>query len=174
MTSPKPPQLQMQRLGLQGLPPLTLPEGFILRRATEADASALAVLLQAAFGMDWSTERVFEALLKASDVRATFVICCGQALAATASAAIRPNRFPGHGYVHWVASHPDYRGKRLGYLASLAVLHEFVALGLEAAVLETDDFRLSAIHIYRELGFKPLISDPSHPERWRAIEAKLI
>jgi tRNA-Thr(GGU) m(6)t(6)A37 methyltransferase TsaA len=40
-------------------------------------------------------------------------------------------------------------------------------------MLDTDDFRLSAIRAYLDLGFQPEQRHPSHPERWAVILARL-
>jgi mycothiol synthase len=88
-------------------------------------------------------------------------------------ARLLPDAYPGSGYVHWVGADPAHRGKRLGYLASLATLHEFVRLGCKDAVLETDDFRLPAIKVYFKLGFAPEYRHATHAPRWLRLAPQL-
>jgi mycothiol synthase len=75
--------------------------------------------------------------------------------------------------VHYVAAAPDHAGKKLGYLASLATLYEFVRLKCKMAVLDTDDYRLPAIKTYLNLGFMPYHRDDTHEARWTAVDAAL-
>ena len=84
-----------------------------------------------------------------------------------------PARFPGSGYLHWVGVHAAHRGRRLGYVISLAVLHRFRALGCRDAVLETDPPRLPAIRTYLRLGLRPEPAIPAHEEMWPALLAQI-
>jgi len=171
------PQLRMRRPHLDNLPPIDLPDGYLLRRCdqtyTDAERSGLAQVLQSAFPeIVWSETRVEAALVADPTVRTTFYIQYGDTIVATATVRIDA-AFPGSGYLHWVASDPTHRGKRLGLLVSLAVLYEFAALGLKDAVLNTDDPRIPAIKTYLALDFVPESSHPSHEARWAAIQEQL-
>lgn len=165
----------MRRLNLDALPALPPPpDGYRLRLAEDADADALAALLRAAFDDDaWTVARVRADLLDASDVVSTFVVDFDGRPVATASARLRPDSHPGSGYLHWVGALPGHAGKRLGFIVSLAVLHEFVRLNCRDAVLETDDFRLPAIKTYQNLGFRPEFRDETHEARWEVVEETL-
>ena len=168
-------QLFMRRPHLNDLPPVPpLPSGMTLREAGPSDAPGLAALLRSAFeDPSWTVERVRRELLNAPDVKATYVIVTGGVVIATASARLLPESYPDSGYVHWVAALPDFRGKRLGFTVSLAVLHEFVRLGCRDAVLETDDFRLPALKTYLGMGFQPEHRDETHAARWEEVHRKL-
>lgn len=167
--------LLMRRPDLENLPPITpLPAGYTLRTFQEDDLEPLAVLLDAVFTEEaWTPELVKERLVAAPDVKKIFVIAQDDVLVATASARIDPERFPDSGYVHWVAVHPDHRGKGLGTLITLATLHEFVRMGCKDAVLETQDKRKEAIKLYMNLGFKPVHIHESHLLRWALIAEML-
>src|SRR5207244_622818 len=104
---------------------------------------------------------------------AVYVIACQGAPVATASARLLPAVYPGSGYLHWVATDPGHRGRKLGWIVSLRVLYHFRDLGLKDAILETDDFRLPAIKTYLEQGFVPEYTDDSHPERWKRVMEQL-
>lgn len=165
----------MRRPDLAGLPPVPdLPTDYEIRACDAGEAEALADLLSAAFPeTQWTSERAVRDLLRAEDVVTTHIITHNGRLVATASSRLMPEAFPGSGYLHWVASHPDFRGRQLGRAATLAVLHEFVALGCEDAVLETHDFRLPALKTYLKLGFEPVMRDNTHIPRWEEIHRRL-
>lgn len=164
-------QLRMKRPNLDGLPPIPdLPLGFHLRKASPADAGILAELLGSAFqDGGWSAERVRNELLSHPDCPATFVVVHEGKAAATATLLLQPQEHPGSGTLHWVASDPSHRGKQLGLIVSLAVLHEARRLGCEYSLLLTDDFRLPAIKTYLKLGYEPDCWHDSHAGRWQTI-----
>lgn len=169
-------QLLMRRPHLNRLPDMPLlPPGYELRDYQEGDLNGLAVLLARAFeDTNWTPKKVSTALLNDPTVKRTFVIAHHGVPVATASARLFPERFPGSGYLHWVAADPDHKGLKLGYAVSLAALHEFVTLGCKDAVLETDDHRLPAIKTYQNLGFEPEHSHESHAERWVKVLSDLM
>ncbi|HZP80664.1 MAG TPA: GNAT family N-acetyltransferase [Chthonomonadaceae bacterium] len=169
-------QLFMRRPNLDDLPEIPpLPPGYTLREYQPGDLEPLAALMQKAFeDPQWTPEKVRKTLIDAPDVKKTFIIDYQGKPVATASARLLPEQYPGSGYVHFVAADPEHKGQRLGYIVSLAVLHEFVRLGCQDAVLETDDFRLPAIKTYQNLGFEPEHRHESHPERWAETLARLL
>lgn len=173
------PQLILRRADLSDLPALDLPDGYTLHRCyrvfTDDERAGIATVLGASFpDMAWTPDRVDGTFIGDELCTATLYLRHRESgeIAATATARLDPS-FPDTGYVHWVGAHPAHRGKRLGYFASLAVLHEFVAQGLRGAVLTTDDERTPAIKTYFALGFVPLMSHGSHPARWDAVHAAL-
>lgn len=169
----RPPQVRMRRPNLEGLPPVTPAKGYAVREFQPGDEDGIANALSAAFGLTWSADKVRKELTECAFVRKVFVVVHeADGVVATASAAWN-SQHPDEGYVHWVATVPAHGGKRLGALATLAVLHDFVRQGLTHAMLETDDHRLGAVRVYRELGFVPDPFHPSHHPRWEAIEAGL-
>ncbi len=173
--------LLMRRPSLLDLPPLpTLPDGYTLRGMQPEDVPAVADVLDRAFADEvwdearsWDEARVAATLNEEQGVKQTLVIDFRGRPIATASARLQPDRFPGSGYLHWVAVDPIHRGRRLGFFLSLAVLHTFTTLGCTDALLETQDHRLAAIHTYLKLGFLPQHPDESHRSRWNAIRAAL-
>ena len=119
-------QFFMRRPNLDDLPELPpLPPGYILTELRETELEPVAVLLQTAFEDElWTTERVHREFVAAAEVKKTFVIECEGRPVACASAQI-PDKSPRPACLHWVAGDPTHAGKRLGYIASLAVLDEF-------------------------------------------------
>jgi predicted dehydrogenase/ribosomal protein S18 acetylase RimI-like enzyme len=165
------PQLVMRAPAALPPPTVAVPEGYAVRRALPADAEAIARCMALAFGGGWDAERVRRDLLEAPDVQATFVVVAvaGGAVVACASHREVPERFPGASYLHWVAADPAHAGRRLGAVASAAVIAFGRTAGPRDAVLETDDERLPAIATYLGLGFTPEYRDPGHPARWAAV-----
>ena len=158
----------MRRRDLAGLPDLVVPSPYVVRTADRADADALAALLTRAFGVEWTAEKAIGELIGHPEVRSVTLIEQGSALAATASAKDLVDQ-PETGYVHWVGTDPDYAGNKLGYWASLAVLHQFATSGKRDAVLHTDDFRVPAVKTYLRLGFRPEIIDADQVGRWERL-----
>jgi mycothiol synthase len=168
--SDRPTKLRMRLDSLASLP---APDPAV-RRAHVGDAEALAVVLAAAFlDARWTPDIVRKALFDNPEVVAVFVLDAPIAgklsIAATASARLVPARFPGSGYLHWVGAHPDAGRRGLGRAVSVAALAEFRARGCRDAVLETDDHRLAAIHLYTTFGFRPDPCADDHEARWRKI-----
>jgi mycothiol synthase len=145
-----------------------------VRGATDADAEGLSRLLGVAFPeMQWDAARARADLIEAADVKATFVVAENDQLLATASARYFERRFPGVGYVHWVAVDPAARGRGLFDVVMGAVEAQFEADGRRVAILETDDRRLPAIAAYLRLGYIPQYTEGDHEERWSRIFIQL-
>jgi ribosomal protein S18 acetylase RimI-like enzyme len=157
--------LLMRRPDLDDLPPA--PANVEL--ATDADADSLSQLLDASFAEDWDSARVHRDLLDDKTVQATYLLREGDRIVATASARVLPEEYPGAGYLHWVASDPQLRGRGLGRAVTIAVMRHFVEDELASTVLETDDERLPAISVYLGLGYVPQYRDASHEDRWSKI-----
>ncbi|GAB3743114.1 GNAT family N-acetyltransferase [Microlunatus parietis] len=162
--------LLMRRPDLAALP--AAPNGTEV--AGPADGDGLARLLTACFDEPWDIERVHRDLLDDPTVTRTFVLREGDRIIATASARTLPDRYPGAGYLHWVATDPADRGRGIGFAVVVAVLHRFAAESLGASVLETDDHRLAAIKLYLRLGYVPQYPEPDHEGRWSAIFPRLL
>jgi mycothiol synthase len=167
-------QLFMRRPTLDDLPAMPEPPpGYAVRLLRPGEEEGLAAVLAKVFGPEWTVEKARAELVDAPDVAATYVVTWEDAPVATASARLLPDRFPGSGYLHWVAGDPAHRGKGLGRLVTLRVLHHFRAAGCRDSVLETDDERLPALRIYLDLDYIPEYTDPTHPERWDRILRRL-
>ena len=160
-------QLVMKRPGLDlG----TIPDSPDARPARDSDADGLGRVFKAAFPeMEWDAARARKELLDADDVKETFVIEENGQILGTASARYFEKRFPGVGYVHWVAVDPAARGRGIFDAVMAAVHHQFMADGRTIAFLETDDHRLPAISAYLRLGYVPQYTEADHEGRWSAI-----
>jgi GNAT superfamily N-acetyltransferase len=168
------PLTENQGISERGFSPHERDAGLETRTATAADAEALARLLKSAFPeMEWDAARAHKDLLDADDVKVTFVVEENGQIFGTASARYFEQRFPGVGYVHWVAVDPAARGRGIFDAVMDAVHRQFIADGRSIAFLETDDHRLPAIAAYLRLGYVPQYTEDDHEGRWSAIFTKL-
>jgi mycothiol synthase len=167
------PNIRMRRPTLEHLPKvLALPAGYELHQFTGQDnASALAKLLTAAFEEPWDETRVKNELTEASDVHAVYIVTHQNTIVATASSQVRAQHTTTSGYVHWVGTQPEYRGKGLAYILVARVLQDFVERGYTGAYLITQPFRHAAIKTYLKLGFTPdyEVEGENQQEVWSEI-----
>ncbi|SEN81361.1 Ribosomal protein S18 acetylase RimI [Paenibacillus sp. OV219] len=166
------PQFVMERADLADLPELELSPGYELRYYQPGDEKHWEQIVQLAFGWqkDFHKAIANDPFFKPERV---LFICYNDKPVATACAWYE-EKFGEHcGYVHMVGVHPEHSGKGLGYSVSLAVLQQMRSEGFDRAVLETDDFRLSAIKIYLRLGFKPTYIHDNHAGRWDQVYRQL-
>lgn len=166
-------QLLMRRPHLRDLPTVRpLPAGYQLREYTGPDdLPSLNATLQAAFSEPWDEARARRELLDVPGVKAMYVIEHEGAVVGTTSSKIVPDRFPGSGYVHWVAVTDAHLRRGLAAVLMQRILQDFIERGHRDAVLETDDHRIPAISAYLRFGFLPLydVRGEDHHERWSAI-----
>ncbi|MFF2093856.1 GNAT family N-acetyltransferase [Paenibacillus sp. NPDC058174] len=161
-------KLIMKKEGLSDLPGFHCPTGYRLRPFQPDDERNWEDLIRYSFTREVKfAEKIGDHVPFYTD-RLLF-ICRGDQPVATAAAWERADGEDHSWYLHMVGVLPEYSGKGLGYAVSLAALHKVREAGGESVLLETDDFRLPAIRIYMKLGFQPLHTDESHPERWERI-----
>lgn len=170
------PDLQLGKLTTVGLGDVLRPD---LRRATAADAESLGELMRIAYHEDdWGVERVHREFLDADDVPATWVIDEVQngasKIIAAASERYLPDRYPGAGYLHFVAASPDHAGEGLGRVVTEQVLSQVAARGYNRCVLETDDFRKPALVTYLRLGFVPEYRSDAERLAWSPVFRSLL
>jgi mycothiol synthase len=170
--------VRMRRPHLEDLPDVpVLPKGYQLCQFVEQDqASDLGRLLTLAFDETWDEDRAKKELIQAPDVHAVYVVTHQDQIVSTASSQIRAAHSATSGYVHWVGTHPDYRGKRLAYALVVRVLQDFAERGYQDAYLETQPFRLPAIKTYLKLGFIPVyeVEGSNHQAIWSAVFQNLL
>lgn len=153
---PDVPNISMLRPHLRDIPTgRPLEEGYTLRPLGHSDEPGLAQLLSLAFSETWNEARVQTALTRAEDVRAVYGVFWKNTVVATASSQTRPDRDPKAGFVHWVAAHPEHRGRGLAAALLGRVLTDFSERGDLRARLDTQPERLPAIRAYLRFGFVP-------------------
>lgn len=138
-------------------------------RATPEDAAEIAAVLSEAFDEPWDERRVRRELGPEEGVDASYVVRDKGVVVAVASARHLPDLYPSAGYLHYVGAIAAVAGRGFGGVTTLAVLKHFRDEGLEGAVLETDDFRLSAIRTYLKIGFVPEYRHEQDQERWSRV-----
>ncbi len=175
----------MCRPTLDSLPAVEVPEGYRLRTYTPGDETAWAEIMGAegGIGRDWTVEKVRERLVDHPQFEPAglfFVTSDAEAGRPVASACAWHDSPEERvlGNVHMVCALPSHRGRGLGRLVTLAVLHYLHVRGFQSADLSTDDPRLAAIKTYLGLGFVPVyLTDPErqddHEARWSAIFSTL-
>lgn len=168
-------QLRMVRPDLNNLPGIGVPAGYALRTYRPGDEAAWCEIMNTGIGTGWTVEKCREELTGREAFLPDgcfFVTKSGQGVA-TACAYDNPPEGVNAAQVHMVCAKPAHRGRGLGRLVTLAVLHYMRDHGYQAAFLGTDDFRVPAIRTYLGLGFVPDFIEDSHRTRWSAVYAKI-
>jgi mycothiol synthase len=163
--------IRMRRPALTDLPEvLTLPNGYELHLFSNQHES-LAGALTRAFDEPWDVGRVKKDLTEAPDVHAVYIVTYQGEVVSTASSQLREKHTTTSGYVHWVGTVPEHRGKGLAYVLVAKVLQDFVERGYTGAYLETQPFRHAAIKTYLKLGFTPeySVDEQDHQGIWSEI-----
>lgn len=172
------PQPVMVLPSLRQLPPVCLPQGYLLRSFRTGDEDPWNRLLDAAFerppgATSFAEEMASDPVFEPERILFVFPEGDEEEPVATASAWHRPAFGARYGYLHWVGAHPEFRGRKLGYWVSVAAMHYASEEGREAVLLETSFGRLPALKTYLNLGFQPVLTDSRHAENWRQALAKL-
>jgi mycothiol synthase len=151
---------------LADLPPVNVSEGYVLRPYRVGDEEAWVQIINAAFSTE---KRVFERQ-EVSSFEREFPTSRGHSrdwilfaereeegtLAGTTTAWETEYEGRRVGLIHWVAVHPEHRGRRLGEALMAAALHAMRARGHTEVVLNTDIALAAAVALYRRLGFVPV------------------
>ncbi len=163
-------QLKMIMHGFDSLPEFALPEGYLLRTYLPGDEAAWAEIMNTGIG-EWTEEKVHQELTDKEQFlpeRLFFITCGDEPVASACAWVLKPGETE-KGYLHMVCALPDHRGKQLGYLVTLAVLHYFRDHGFKDCTLNTDDGRIPALKSYLRLGFEPVYEDDAHRARWQDV-----
>lgn len=160
------PQLIMRNPDLSRTPALTLPDGFSVHSHQTGQETVWEDIIESSFGTHFD----FDFLIQAGDYSPEKVLYLskdGRDIATTT--AVENSRYPGEGWFRMVGVRADAQGMGAGKLISLAALNALKDRGYQSAVLSTDDHRIPAIRLYLSVGFEPVYSHESHPERWEKI-----
>ena len=163
-------QLSMIKRNLEELPEIDIPEEYGLRTYRPGDEEAWAEIMSSGIG-EWTPDKCREELISQPQFLPDglfFMTCHGHPIGSACAYRNSPEQWE-EGYLHMVCVLPEHRGKQLGYLLTLAVLRYFHDHGFKQVVLQTDDFRVPAIKAYLRLGFEPLFTDDTHPDRWKKL-----
>lgn len=169
-----PNQLNMIHRNLGVLPEIEVPEGYGLRTCLPGDEAAWSEIMNTGIG-EWTVEKVRESLTGKPQFEPDglfFATYEGKAIGSACAWRLEPEERK-KGYLHMVCVLPEHRGRRIGHLVTLAVLHWFRDHGFEEVWLSTDDHRIPAIKSYLRLGFEPYIPDETFRGRWDAVFEKI-
>lgn len=167
-------QLRMEKCDLDRVPDIPVPPGYALRNYRPGDEAGLARIYEASSLGTETAEKVRANMVEHPCFKPErlFVVEHETGLVGTASAWLRDD-LPNSGYLHMVGLLPEHRGKRLGALVSVASIRYSRQEGFSRQSLDTDDWREAAVRLYLDLGFRPVMLDDTHPERWRVLGEKL-
>jgi len=166
--------IKMVRENLESIPEFMLPQGYSLRWYKSGDEAVWARIQRRSDTLNQITAQLFEqqfgldsALLAA---RQCYLVNAEDAEIGSATAWFK-NDFEGRnfGRVHWVAILPEYQGRGLSKPLMTAICRRLRELGHEGAYLSTSSARLTAIKLYLQFGFKPLIRSVEEGEAWREL-----
>jgi mycothiol synthase len=177
----------MLRPNLDDLPPLVpalaaLPSGYGFRTYRPGDEAAWADIVKTGEMGPWDADTARAKLTGAPypqfDPGGLYFVTYGPGGPAarpvgTACAWLAAPEERETGILHMVVVRPEYRGRRLSYPLCLAVLHRFRERGYRRVRLNTNDWRLGAVKVYLELGFRPWVLHPLHPQQWDAVVRQL-
>ena len=151
------------------------PAGYRLRSFRDGDEDAYIDLMRSAGFAAWNRDNLHAVLKNAGAAGIAFAEhAASSRLAATAMGWYKPTAtFPDAHEMGWVAADPAHRGKGLGQLVVSAVTRALLARGARRIYLLTDDWRLPAIKIYRNLGYVPFNCQPEAKVRWQEVFRKL-
>jgi ribosomal protein S18 acetylase RimI-like enzyme len=157
--------LHLQKMNLDFLPETVVPRSYHVRTFQEGDKESWTRIMDRVFGQEYKfwNHQIGELVgnREFDPGSIVFVEREGRPVG-TASALITEHEGEPAGFVHMVGVVAEHRGKGLGRLLVLRVLHYFMEKGYTEVYLDTQHHRVSAIKLYRSLGFEPVEMKPLH------------
>ena len=166
-------QLEMVRPSTVRVDVPPIPEGYVLRQFRAGDEGKYDDLFHLAFADEGRFPETLERALEGG----FFVIehlASGELVASGAAwrGSIMP-RHPDAGQMGWLVTDPSHTRKGLGTIVAASATNRLAAEGYQRPSLGTEDFRIAAISIYLELGWRPYVYREDMVPRWRSIFARL-
>ena len=166
------PQLQMLwPLGeLKNPPAVTVQPGYTMRTYQPSDKPAVFNLMAQVGWHGWDNARLQPWLWRVVP-DGWFLIFDDASNELVASAmAIHDDTWvvPSCGEIGWVCASPQHAGVGLGKAVSAAVVARLIAGGYQHIHLYTEHFRLAALKIYLDMGFRP-IPMPETDQLWKTV-----
>jgi len=181
--SPKQLSMVFQAAEVGILPGIELPRGYELRAFRPGDEESWAKTLNLGGFTNWNAPKVIRYLEDPERRVGSCVVAHTADIASATFASRAANRetslstlssdHSNEGVVDYVVTRPDHRGKGLGRATTVYVTKFLIARGCKTVSLNTDEWRLPAIHIYLSLGFKPVMNREDMPGRWEVVLNKL-
>ncbi|WP_136605236.1 GNAT family N-acetyltransferase [Paenibacillus dokdonensis] len=166
------PQLVMIHEQLSLLPEISNSEPYRLAAYQPGHEAAWEAIIGESFQSPFSFEEFMKKDVEFRPER-IIILWKGDQPVATASAWHQAKLGSDMGYLHMVGIMNAYAGQGLGQKITHAALIQMRNDGGIKALLNTDDFRISAIKTYLRLGFVPKLSHESHGPRWKEIANQL-
>lgn len=161
-------QLQMRRDMSLPIPEIAPNNDFSIHTDDGTCADAWEWIINAAFERPYSYSKTISDDPYCAPERVFFVREHAQDIG-TASLKVSPEK----SWLHMVGVHPWASGRGAAKYVVEAVLKRACDMGINELYLDTDDFRLSAIRTYLDMGFEPVEDDEEMAERWAAVREKL-
>ena len=169
---PKQLKMALSAAAVSLLPDGALPAPYGLRTYQPGDEAAWIDLLNAAGFPNWDLGK-FSSYMTAPERQQGSYLAVHDTRLVAATFASQRCLDPPEGALDYVICHPDHRNRQLGRAVCTAVLKYLAARSYETITLATDDWRLPAIKLYLNLGFKPIISRADMPPRWEKVYRQL-
>lgn len=166
-------QLEMVRPSTAPVEVPSVPEGYLLRQFRVGDEAKCDDLFHLAFADEGRFPEALERALEGG----FFVIehlASGELVASCVT--LRGStmlRHPDAGNMGWLVTDPSHTRKGLGTIVAASATNRLAAEGYQRPSLGTEDFRIAAISIYLELGWRPYVYREDMVPRWRSIFARL-
>lgn len=170
------PQLRMGFTRFERLPPPQPAPGYGLRTFRPGDEEGWLALLHTEPQWVWDRARLDWMLAGGRGIMpldGIFFATHDDRPVAAACTFLYPDATPPSGELGWVITHPDHRRRGLALQVCRAVLGYICEQGYAYAFLKTEDFRVSAVKMYLQIGFEPEMVHPSHPAWWAALYRSL-
>ena len=164
-------QLKMHCPPILPLPEIPPPTGFSIRSMRPGEEAAWSQCCLGEFGIEEVSPEGFCRKIGDIPISEVFYICEEDRPVGTATAQLLHD-LP---FLHYVAVHPDWRGRGLARPLISAVLRRHNALGRGhlGCFLTTDDRRLPALNMYIRMGYRPVLWSDDAAERWLKVMAQL-
>ena len=167
--------LVMRRANLEGLPERRVVSGYSLRlfRRGEEELWARVETAAGEFGsVDRALERFrseFGAYPQEMERRCLLLEGPGAEVVGTTTAWYSDDFQGGRwGRIHWVGVSPGHQGRGLGRLLVVEALR-LMRRWHDRAYLTTQTTSWVAIHLYLDLGFRPLVTQPEQERGWELL-----
>ena len=144
-----------------------VPEGYELRHYRPSDEGAYKDL----FNLGFSDDHLAHTQAQAIDDGFYVIECRASGHLVASCVALHGGWDGGHdrGILGWLIVDPSHAQQGLGTLVAGKVTNRLSKEGYKNPGLGTEDFRLAAIGIYLNLGWRPYLYRDDMDRRWRAV-----
>ena len=133
------------------------------------EKSWIKLLEMGEFDGDWNENTLQEFMFSIERQKGSRLIVEGNKVVASTFASSSIYEKKEVGRLDFVVTHPMHRKKGLGKSICLSVINHFVEKDYKKVILQTEDWRVSAISIYLKLGFRPVYTNNKMKKRWEKI-----